>query len=141
MSVTEILMGRRPSRAEIATETPIFHALASAETPIFYALTTAHQTPRRPAPYDAGPFVRGGNPPADQATAIHRDTQTGPIPNVADTGLHGLAPATTPSSQFTMAPVDRPGTSRDSRTNPPSAKHPLPEQPRRTGRHRLLSCM
>jgi hypothetical protein len=137
MSVTEDLMGR----AEIATETPIFDALASAEAPIFYALTTAHHTPRRPAPYNAEPFVRGGNPPLNQNTALHRDTQTAPIPIVASSCPHGPASPSTPSSQFTMAPVDRAATSPASRTSSPSAKHSLPDQPRRTGRHRLLSCM
>jgi hypothetical protein len=123
MSVTEFLTSRHSSRAEVATETPIFHALASAEKPIFYALTTAHHTPRRSAPYNAEPFVRSGNPPLHPTTALHRDTQTAPIPIVADTRPPGPAHATTQSSQFTTAP------------------HPLPEQSRRTGRHRLLSCI
>jgi hypothetical protein len=48
MSLAGFLIGRHTSRAEIAAETPIFHALATAETPIFYALTTAHDTPDLP---------------------------------------------------------------------------------------------
>jgi hypothetical protein len=63
MSVTEFLMGRHSSRTEIATETPIFHALASAETPIFYALTTA--------PAAACPTTLNRSP----AVATHRSTR------------------------------------------------------------------
>ena len=57
MSLAGFLIGRHTSRAEIAAETPIFHALATAETPIFYALTTAHDTPDYRIAHDAEPTV------------------------------------------------------------------------------------
>ncbi len=122
MSLAEFLIGRHSSRADIAAETPIFHALAAADTPIFYALTTDHDASDRPATRNAA---------LQSVPDFHNDSLTAPIPLAAYTQSRTAVPETTESSRPAPWLVDVPGMLRAHRAGP--------EQPRRSGRHRLLS--
>jgi len=86
-------IGRRPDRAKILDETPIFHELRSIDTPIFHALLTGEATGRLPA--------RSGPSSVNQVTGrqIHQlsqrrfDPLTSPLPVIPalpsyDTGRH-----------------------------------------------------
>jgi hypothetical protein len=134
MSVAEFLVGRHSSRAEIAAETPIFHALATAATPIFYALTTANDAPARRVTRTAESPLHA----VQQSAEWDRDSATAPIPTVGDTQPPASVSALTRSNRPRRS-TDLSGMPRASRTSTPEASNVRTEQPRRTGRHRLLS--
>ena len=136
MSLAGFLIGRHTSRAEIAAETPIFHALATAETPIFYALTTAHDTPRHRLARDAEPTVQVGHR-LHRTAEVYRDSATAPLPIVATTQPHPAGSTMTRSSQPTRS-ANIPDTPKAPPTSSPSASNEHPEQPARAGRHHLL---
>jgi hypothetical protein len=121
MSDVGILIGRHSTRADSAADTPIFHALAAAETPIFHALTTAHETGRPVTRPDAEPLTQIGGPQLDPMATFYRDPPTSPIP------IRAYTEPRTPVSSMTRPPRSL------------SGNHARPEQPRRTGRHHLMS--
>jgi hypothetical protein len=88
-------IGRRPDRAEILDETPIFHELRSIETPIFHALLTGEATGRLPARSEAARVTQVTGWEIHELSQREFDPLTAPLPVVSpershDTGRHHL---------------------------------------------------
>jgi hypothetical protein len=73
-------IGRRPDRAEILDETPIFHELRSIETPIFHALLTGEATGRPPARSSRAPVTQVTGWQIHQLAQRRFDPLTSPLP-------------------------------------------------------------
>ena len=114
---TGVFPGRHSSRAEIAAETPIFHALTVSQT-IGAARRASASVTRIPSPRP------------DPISEFHRDPLAAPIPEQAY-----VAPApVVPQPRARLLPPADPAVPAPTLVHRSSGAHAMPERPR-TGRH------